>query len=74
MKEVSSKVMRTQTIDYVQQANTLFDQQQSEQREQIRDEISKLNKATLTDTDVQAQETINSANAEIKRSTRGLYR
>lgn len=55
----------TETIDYVQQANTLF-QQQSEQRKQIRDDISS-QQDNIDKYRLQAQETINSANAEIKR-------
>lgn len=55
----------TETIDYVQQANTLF-QQQSEQRKQIRDDISS-QQNNIDKYRLQAQETINSANAEIKR-------
>ena len=54
-----------QTIDYVQQANTLFDQQK-EQREQIRTDI-KAQQDNIDRYRSQAQETINSANAEIKR-------
>lgn len=53
-----------QTIDYVQQANTLFDQQK-EQREQIRTDI-KAQQGNIDRYRSQAQETINSANAEIK--------
>ena len=55
----------TETIDYVQQANTLFEQQK-EQREQIRTDI-KSQQDNIDRYRSQAQETINSANAEIKR-------
>ena len=54
-----------ETIDYVQQANTLFEQQK-EQREQIRTDI-KAQQDNIDRYRSQAQETINSANAEIKR-------
>ena len=53
-----------QTIDYVVQANALFDQQK-EQREQIREDI-KAQQNNIDRYRSQAQETINSANAEIK--------
>lgn len=54
----------TETIDYVQQANTLFEQQK-EQREQIRADI-KTQQSNIDKYRNQAQETINGANAEIK--------
>ena len=65
MKEGLFQGNETETIDYVQQANTLF-QQQSEQRKQIRDDISS-QQDNIDKYRLQAQETINSANAEIKR-------
>lgn len=55
----------TETIDYVQQANTLFEQQK-EQREQIRTDI-KSQQDNIDRYRSQAQETINGANAEIKK-------
>ena len=55
----------TETIDYVAQANTLFDQQK-EQRDQIRSDIEK-QQNNIDRYRQQAQDTINGANAEIKR-------
>ncbi len=55
----------TETIDYVAQANTLFEQQK-EQREQIRADI-KVQTDNIDRYRRQAQDTINDANAEIKR-------
>jgi chromosome segregation ATPase len=55
----------TETIDYVAQANTLFEQQK-EQREQIRADI-KVQTDNIDRYRRQAQETIDGANAEIKR-------
>lgn len=54
-----------QVIDYVEQANTLFTQQSS-QRIQIRDDIAG-QQTNIDNYRAQAQDTINSANAEIKR-------
>jgi predicted nucleic acid-binding Zn-ribbon protein len=53
-----------QTIDYVVQANTLFEQQ-SEQRQQIRTDISQ-QQSNIDKYRTQAQTTIDNANAEIK--------
>ena len=55
----------TETIDYVTQANTLFEQQ-SEQREQIRADI-KVQTDNIDRYRKETQTTINNANAEIKR-------
>ena len=55
----------TETIDYVAQANTLFEQQK-EQREQIRADI-KVQTDNIDRYRRQAQETIDGANEEIKR-------
>ena len=55
----------TETIDYVAQANVLFDQQK-EQRDQIRSDIDK-QQGNIDRYRQQAQDTINDANAEIKR-------
>ena len=55
----------TETIDYVEQANVLFDQQK-EQRDQIRLDIDK-QQGNIDRYRQQAQDTINGANAEIKR-------
>ena len=55
----------TETIDYVEQANVLFDQQK-EQRDQIRLDIDK-QQGNIDRYRQQAQDTINDANAEIKR-------
>ena len=55
----------TETIDYVAQANTLFDQHK-EQRDQIRSDIEK-QQNNIDRYRQQAQDTINGANAEIKR-------
>ena len=55
----------TETIDYVEQANVLFDQQK-EQRDQIRSDIDK-QQGNIDRYRQQAQDTINGANAEIKR-------
>ena len=55
----------TETIDYVTQANTLFDQQKG-QREQIREDIAG-QQSNIDTYRTQAQDTINDANAEIKR-------
>ena len=55
----------TETIDYVAQANTLFEQQK-EQRDQIRADI-KVQTDNIDRYRRQAQDTINDANAEIKR-------
>ena len=55
----------TETIDYVAQANVLFDQQK-EQRDQIRSDIDK-QQGNIDRYRLQAQDTINDANAEIKR-------
>ena len=55
----------TEKIDYVQQANTLF-LQQKEQRDQIRADI-KTQQDNIDKYREQAQDTINSANTEIKR-------
>ena len=55
----------TETIDYVEQANTLFEQQKP-QREQIREDIAE-QQGNIDDYRKQAQDTINDANAEIKR-------
>lgn len=54
-----------EVIDYVQQANTLFDQQ-STQREQIRDDIAE-QQGNIDNYRSQAQTTIDDANIEIKR-------
>jgi hypothetical protein len=54
-----------EVIDYVQQANTLFDQQ-STQREQIRDDIAE-QQSNIDRYRAQAQKTIDDANVEIKR-------
>jgi len=54
-----------QTIDYVAQANTLFEQQ-SEQRQQIRTDISQ-QQSNIDKYRTQAQTTIDNANDEIKR-------
>jgi len=54
-----------QTIDYVVQANTLFEQQ-SEQRQQIRTDISQ-QQSNIDKYRTQAQTTIDNANDEIKR-------
>ena len=53
-----------EVIDYVQQANTLFDQQ-STQREQIRDDIAE-QQSNIDRYRAQAQKTIDDANVEIK--------
>jgi len=53
-----------ETIDYVAQANTLFEQQKG-QREQIREDIAE-QQGNIDKYRTQAQDTINSANAEIK--------
>ena len=55
----------TETIDYVEQANTLFEQQKP-QREQIREDIAE-QQGNIDDYRKQAQDTINDANSEIKR-------
>ena len=55
----------SETIDYVAQANDLFDQQTS-QREQLRDDISE-QQSNIDRYRLQAQKTIDDANAEIKR-------
>jgi hypothetical protein len=55
----------TETIDYVSQANTLFEQQKS-QREQIRDDIAE-QQSNIDRYRAQAQKTIDDANVEIKR-------
>lgn len=55
----------SETIDYVAQANDLFDQQTS-QREQLRDDISE-QQSNIDRYRLQAQKTIDGANAEIKR-------
>ena len=55
----------TETIDYVAQANTLFDQQKP-QRDQIRDDI-KSQQDNIDRYRAQAQKTIDDANAEINR-------
>ena len=55
----------TQVIDYVQQANDLFEQQGS-QRQQIRDDI-KEQQGNIDKYRETAQDTINGANAENKR-------
>ena len=57
----------TEKIDYVQQANTLF-LQQKEQRDQIRADI-KTQQDNIDKYREQAQDTINSANTEIKIKT-----
>ena len=54
----------TETIDYVQQANTLFNQQ-SPQREQIRDDIAE-QQSNIDKYRQNAQDTIDTANIEIK--------
>ena len=54
----------TETIDYVQQANTLFNQQ-SPQREQIRDDIAE-QQSNIDKYRQNAQGTIDTANLEIK--------
>ena len=54
----------TETIDYVQQANTLFNQQ-SPQREQIRDDIAE-QQSNIDKYRQNAQDTIDTANVEIK--------
>ena len=53
-----------ETIDYVAQANTLFEQQNG-QREQIREDIAE-QQGNIDKYRTQAQDTINGANAEIK--------
>ncbi len=53
-----------ETIDYVAQANTLFEQQKG-QREQIREDIAE-QQGNIDKYRTQAQDTINGANAEIK--------
>ena len=55
----------TETIDYVAQANELFTQQ-SEQRQQIREDIA-VQQGNIDRYRQQAQNTIDGANAEIKR-------
>ena len=55
----------SETIDYVAQANDLFDQQSS-QREELRDDISE-QQSNIDRYRLQAQKTIDDANAEIKR-------
>ena len=55
----------TETIDYVQQANELFTQQ-TEQRQQIREDIA-VQQGNIDRYRQQAQNTIDGANAEIKR-------
>ena len=55
----------TETIDYVAQANELFTQQ-SEQRQQIREDIAE-QQSNIDRYREQAQNTIDGANAEIKR-------
>ena len=55
----------TQTIDYVAQANTLYAQQES-QRADIKIDIDK-QQANIDNYRLQAQDTINGANAEINR-------
>ncbi|MAL34524.1 MAG: hypothetical protein CMK95_00505 [Pseudomonas sp.] len=55
----------TETIDYVAQANELFNQQ-SEQRQQIREDIAE-QQSNIDRYRKQAQDTIDGANAEIKR-------
>jgi len=54
----------TETIDYVAQANTLFEQQKS-QREQIRDDIAE-QQSNIDKYRQNAQDTIDTANKEIK--------
>jgi hypothetical protein len=54
----------TETIDYVAQANTLFEQQKS-QREQIRDDIAE-QQSNIDKYRQNAQDTIDTANLEIK--------
>jgi hypothetical protein len=54
----------TETIDYVAQANTLFEQQKS-QREQIRDDIAE-QQSNIDKYRQNAQDTIDTANNEIK--------
>jgi hypothetical protein len=54
----------TETIDYVSQANTLFEQQKS-QREQIRDDIAE-QQSNIDKYRQNAQDTIDTANIEIK--------
>ena len=54
-----------ETIDYVAQANVLFDQQKN-QRNQIRDDIRQ-QQDNIDKYRLQAQETIDGANVEIKR-------
>jgi hypothetical protein len=54
----------TETIDYVSQANTLFDQQKG-QREQIRDDIAE-QQSNIDKYRQNAQDTIDTANIEIK--------
>ena len=55
----------TETIDYVAQANTLFDQQKN-QREQIRTDIAE-QQSNIDKYRQNAQDTIDTANLEIKR-------
>ncbi len=55
----------TETINYVAQANELFNQQ-SEQRQQIREDIAE-QQSNIDRYRKQAQDTIDGANAEIKR-------
>jgi chromosome segregation ATPase len=57
--------VETEKIDYIAQANELFEQQTS-QREQIRDDI-KEQQGNIDKYRDQAQDTINGANAEINR-------
>ena len=61
----------TETIDYVAQANVLFEQQK-EQREQIRADI-KTQQDNIDKYRQQAQTTIDNANAEIKSLQQGFY-